>query len=173
MPAVAIFRIDSTGQAIAGNACAEEWTRRSGSNRCHRIVNATNLDGTPVCDTSCAQKLALGDSDGHLSLPTVVRCELARLNCHRVKDETVVVVELTGRGAPRERDLLTPRELDVIRLVARGLSSARIAAELGVSPSTVRTHVEHLCRRLGVRTRAQAVARATMSGQLLPEESAE
>src|SRR5690606_12829920 len=117
--------------------------------------------------------LAVGQGSGHRSLPTVVRGELARLNCHRVKDEAIVVVELTGRDAPSDGGRLTPRELDVLKLVARGLSSARIAARLGVSSSTVRTHVEHLCRRLGVRTRAQAVATATASGQLSSDENVE
>ena len=54
---------------------------------------------------------------------------------------------------------LTPREREVLDLVAQGLTTPRIANELGIRPSTVRTHVEHAREKLGARTRAEAVAR--------------
>lgn len=57
-------------------------------------------------------------------------------------------------GVPR----LTPRELDVLRLVAEGRSNADIAQRLFVSVGTVRKHIEHIFDRTGVRTRAKAVA---------------
>lgn len=53
---------------------------------------------------------------------------------------------------------LTARELEVLRLLARGLAGPEIARELVISPKTVRTHIEHILRRLGVHTRAHAVA---------------
>lgn len=59
---------------------------------------------------------------------------------------------------------LTPRESEVIVLLAQGKSNAGIAEKLSVSTATVRTHVHHLLRKLGVGTRAQAVAVAYESG---------
>jgi DNA-binding CsgD family transcriptional regulator len=59
---------------------------------------------------------------------------------------------------------LTERELDVLRLAAEGRSGPKIAAELFVSPSTVKTHFEHIYEKLGVADRAAAVAHALRVG---------
>jgi DNA-binding NarL/FixJ family response regulator len=58
------------------------------------------------------------------------------------------------------RDTLTDREREVLGLLAAGLGPAEIGRELSISPRTVATHVEHIYSKLGVHTRAQAVARA-------------
>jgi two-component system, NarL family, response regulator LiaR len=77
---------------------------------------------------------------------------------------TRVVEELARGGRPRAADLLTPRELDVLRLIAHGRSNKRIALELGVAEKTVKTHVGHVLAKLGLSDRTQAALYAVREG---------
>jgi DNA-binding NarL/FixJ family response regulator len=81
-----------------------------------------------------------------------------------VLDELLARVQrLARRSRPVARTLfggLTPRELEVLRLLANGLDHLAIAHHLVIAPKTVEKHIEHILMKLGVHTRAQAVALA-------------
>jgi DNA-binding NarL/FixJ family response regulator len=74
------------------------------------------------------------------------------------------VVEEVAQGAVSAHDDLTPRELDVLTLIARGRSNKVIARELGVAEKTVKTHVSHILAKLGVSDRTQAALYAVRQG---------
>jgi HD-GYP domain-containing protein (c-di-GMP phosphodiesterase class II) len=87
-------------------------------------------------------------------------------------DAVEAVLAAAGHRVPRRREGpagLTAREVEVLRLVARGLSNKAIAEQLVISPKTVGNHVEHIYGKIGARSRAAAGLFAMQHG-LLPEE---
>jgi DNA-binding NarL/FixJ family response regulator len=84
-----------------------------------------------------------------------VRSALRRLGTPRPRD----------RGAPSAPwNTLTARELEVLNLLSRGLNQVEIASKLVISPKTVGTHIQRVLTKLGVHSRAQAVALAHEQG---------
>jgi DNA-binding CsgD family transcriptional regulator len=66
---------------------------------------------------------------------------------------------------------LTAREIDVLRLIARGMSTKDVAERLGISRKTVSNHVEHIYTKIGASNRATAALFATQHGLLVAEET--
>jgi DNA-binding NarL/FixJ family response regulator len=108
-------------------------------------------DAPPEELVQAVRVVAAGDS---LLAPSVTRRLLEK-----------VVRRLPGpRARPIELEELTPREREILLLVARGRSNAEIAQELFLSELTVKTHVSHVLTKLGLRDRVQLVILAYESG---------
>jgi two-component system nitrate/nitrite response regulator NarL len=134
------------------------------------VVVSERADGATVLD---AMRLGV---DAYLSKPDGLRRigEAIRrvLDGERVIDpalEQAAVLEL-GRFARQARESsevdasLTPREREILELLAEGLTMQQIGRRLDISPRTVETHVANLYRKLAVRSRVQAVSRAASLG---------
>ena len=101
----------------------------------------------------------VADGDSLLS-PSVTRRVIDRMASH----PSAVVPS-------RRLDELTPREREVLELVARGLSNREIASEFVIEESTVKTHVKRILMKLGLRDRVQAVIFAYESGLTRPGQA--
>jgi DNA-binding NarL/FixJ family response regulator len=75
-----------------------------------------------------------------------------------------VIEQLARAARPSAVETLTPREREVLRLIARGRSNKRIALELGVAEKTVKTHVGHVLAKLDLSDRTQAAVFAVREG---------
>jgi DNA-binding NarL/FixJ family response regulator len=85
-----------------------------------------------------------------------------------------MIAEFARRPAPTDEPALaqlTGRELEVLKLIARGCSNAEIASQLSISDATVRTHVKRVLQKLDLRDRVQAVVCAYETGLVVPGDA--
>ena len=106
-------------------------------------------DEPPEQLISAVRTIAAGDA---LLSPTVTRRVIRRFATVRRQAPPPAVAELT------------PRELEVLRLISQGMSNAEIGEELFISDTTVKTHVTRLLQKLALRDRAQAIVLAYQTG---------
>lgn len=66
-----------------------------------------------------------------------------------------------SKSVPRKKAVLSPREIDILRLIARGASDKEVGVQLGLSVNTVKTYVRRLLQKTGSKSRGQAVAKAS------------
>ena len=94
------------------------------------------------------------------------RCIRSHMHCERDADGRPTFVVGTGQDVTDLVMVLTPREREMLMLLAEGLSGEQIAEQLTLSPATVRTHINNAMTKLGAHTRGQAIAIALRSDEI-------
>jgi len=154
--------VDEDGVVRGVNPAARDLLGRGTGQRCWDVVGGLWGDRRPACVEGCATRLRnlpkLRADHGVVRIRGVDH----ELVCVAVGDQ--VVVQMTPDDRPEP--VLTTRQQQVLRLVARGCSNTDIALELGIGVGTIRTHVENARAKLEARTRAQAVALAIKRGEI-------
>ena len=145
-----------------------------------QVLNALRRDGVPtrvvflsgVVDGPSVFAAMAGGASGYLPKEASRDEILDALVAAARGDVTIApglqagfTAELQQRQ-PADRPLLTPRELEILRLTADGLSAPAVAERLHLSPATIKTHQQSLYEKLGVSDRAAAVATAMRRGLL-------
>ena len=139
-------------------------------------ASAAQLWSDLGCPYDAALALAGADDDYALrrafdELQRLGAQPAAAIVAHRLRARGVRGLPRGPRTSTRENPAsLTPREVEVLRLVAQGLRNAEIAALLFLSEKTVAHHVSAILRKLGVRTRGQASAAAARLGLVREDE---
>ncbi|MFJ9469079.1 response regulator [Streptomyces caniferus] len=137
------------------------------------VVLTTMADDQLILDALQAGARAYLTKDaGKTEIVRAIEAALARhTTLDPIVQERLLAAALRGadhtteqRRAAPSQDLLTPRESDVLRLLAQGLSNRAIGRRLLVGEATVKTHVNHLFAKLRIRNRAEAVAWAHAHG---------
>jgi len=177
---------NAAAEAILGLSAGEAVGRR-----CHEVFCGRDEAGNRVCGPRCPLLVMVqqGERVGSRDMVVTARGgEQLWVNCstvaapgghgvlHLFRDATSAHARmrmaediLLGRlrvpeALPPSLQSLTAREREVLRLLARGAGTREIAAALFISPLTARNHVHHILRKLGTRTRAEAVSLALRNG---------
>jgi DNA-binding NarL/FixJ family response regulator len=163
-PDVLLIDLDLGDDTTRGLKLCEEITERFPATKILVIANS-------LSEIVVVEALRRGAS-GYLSKDDVKADELQKGVAAVQAGETVLgrgVGNLVARGLGslhRQQEHLTDRELEVIRLVAKGDSNKQIASALFLSESTVKFHLQNASRKLGVHRRAEIAHRATLEGLL-------
>lgn len=99
-------------------------------------------------------------SGGSVIQPSLARRLLRHFRVTPDDSAVKATFDLQDEGAPR----LTPREVEILQLISKGLSNSEAAGVLGVSKATVRTHLEHIYQKLDVSNRVEAVTEGIRKG---------
>jgi DNA-binding NarL/FixJ family response regulator len=149
-----------------------EVSRRLRAVGCDVRVLGTTGEGGPAAVLG-ALRVGIGGLLDRLGVATGLPEALRQLEAHGrafTAEQQELALAQFGAFVRRSRERativssLTPRQREIIRLIAGGFTSRQMATQLGLSERTIESHITEAYRRLGVRTRVQAVAKAVQAG---------
>ncbi|MDP6095580.1 MAG: LuxR C-terminal-related transcriptional regulator [Gammaproteobacteria bacterium] len=156
----------SEGNVIAQNKSAKRLLGSGTGKYCWDLMGSLeNTDNLP-CREGCVVKLLSVGKDYTLNAEIKLGGQRNQLSCVPVSGMVVCTLSHVGNDAPKAWQILSPREQDILTLLAEGQTTSSVAAHLGLSQSTVRTHVERMRSKLNVATRAAIVAEGFRLGYL-------
>jgi PAS domain S-box-containing protein len=164
------------GTDECGAVCSENCTVRQSIEEWHPLGNfdlhVETVSGKQWCNVSV---LSAEDKNStrpyaiHIVRPSDLRKRLEILVRDFVVSKTNLAPEnaaamIATTPAPSRGVKLTPRELEILKLIAGGVSNQACAAQLHISRTTVNNHVQHILRKLGAQSRLEAIRRAERAG---------
>ena len=163
-PAVVVASRD--GAVVSQNLAARRLLGKKLEQPCWDVVGGLpDAKGLP-CNRGCVlELLAIGiDRSRHTRFTVAGRKH--HLSCAPIGDQVVCMLRREADELPESWQSLTVREREVLERLAIGDTTGTVAQRLGISDSTVRTHVEKMLTKLGVNTRAALVANGFRLGYL-------
>lgn len=163
---LAVLVAQRNGITILQNKPAQRLLGAGTGECCWDIFASLNdAQGLP-CHPGCVLKLLAGGMDRSLNHRCKINGQCYSLNCIPVNDIAVITLSCVVSLLPHIWQVLTPRERDVLELLAAGETTPSAANTLGISKSTVQTHVETMRSKFGVNTQAAVVANGFRLGYL-------
>ena len=162
----AITIVTRDGTVERQNRASRQLLGDCGGERCCDAMTALQAGGKLPCHAACAARLLEAGLDSPATASLRRGGQQHLLSCMPVGESVICSLTPGGRAHPAAWQSITGRELSVLELLAAGETTSNAATLLGLSTSTVRTHVEKLRLKLGANTQAAVVARGYQLGYL-------
>ena len=157
---------DGNGVIVSQNRSARRMMGPGTGKYCWDVVGKLHDTEMLPCRRGCVLTLLAAGMDCSRQTEFKLAGKRHHISCVPVNGVVVCMLDPKSSESPNALQALSPREREVLTLLADGETSASAAAHLGVCESTVRTHVEKMRSKLGVNTRAALVAKAFRIGYL-------
>jgi DNA-binding CsgD family transcriptional regulator len=146
------------GTVVAQNQPARRLMGDGRGRACWNVVGQTpDAEGLP-CAQDCVRRNQRNRLDEARHTSVLINGKRHILTCVPVKNTTVCMLSASTIRTAASWQVLTRREVEVLRLLAEGATTIEAANRLDISAATVRTHVENMRNKLGAATRASLVA---------------
>lgn len=162
----AITIVTRDGTVDRQNRASRQLLGDRGGERCCDVMATLGASGELPCHGGCVARLLAAGLDSPTGASVRRDGQQHLLSCLPVGDTVVCSLIPGGKARPAAWQSITERELSVLELLAAGETTGSAARLLGLSTSTVRTHVEKLRLKLGASNQAAVVARGYQLGYL-------
>jgi len=166
LESAAVLIAERDGTVISQNRAAQQLLGRGTGKHCWSVFGGLdNVQGLP-CRRGCVLELLTRGMDHSLNCLCKINGQRYHLNCIPVNDTAICALSRSTGTAPAIFQLLTPREREILKLLAAGKTTRSIGDFLEISRFTVQTHVEKMRDKFAASTQAAVVARGFHFGYL-------
>jgi len=154
------------GSVIAQNKPSRRLLGPGTGKLCWDVMGKLDDSEMLPCREGCVVRLLSAGMDCSQHTQLKLQGQRHQLSCIPANGVVVCMLSPMGSETPKTWQVLSPREQEILELLAAGETTSSVADQLGVGESTVRTHVERMRSKLGVNTRAAVVAEGFRLGYL-------